>query len=78
LDMWIGTVQERSHGYGSEALRQMVELIHQKHPQIKELFIDPEVDNIRAIKCYQKAGFQPVEEIIGDEGDKCLLMKIKF
>ena len=78
LDMWIGTVQERSHGYGSEALRQMVALIHEKHPQVKELFIDPEVDNIRAIKCYQKAGFQPVEEIIDDEGDKCLLMKIYF
>ena len=78
LDMWIGTMQERSRGYGSEALRQMVELIHEKHPQVKELFIDPEVDNIRAIKCYQKAGFQPVEEIVDDEGDKCLLMKIVF
>lgn len=78
LDMWIGTVQERNHGYGSEALRKMVELIHEKHPQVKELFIDPEVENIRAIKCYQKAGFQPIEEIVGEEGDKCLLMKILF
>ena len=56
----------------------MVQIIHQKHPDIKELFIDPDVENIRAIRCYQNAGFQCVGEIVDDEGDRCLLHKIVF
>lgn len=78
LDMWIGLLKERNNGHGTEALKQMVQIIHQEHPSVKELFIDPEVDNIRAIKCYQNAGFQNVGEIIDDEGDRCLLHKIVF
>ena len=30
LDMWIGALKERNNGYGTEALNQMVQLIHQK------------------------------------------------
>lgn len=78
LDMWLGTPQVRSRGYGSEALRQMVGLIHQQHPAVRELFIDPDVENLRAIKCYRKAGFQDTGEITDEEGDRCLLMKICF
>ncbi len=78
LDMWIGISKERNSGYGAEALGQMVELIHQTHPQIKEVFIDPEAKNIRAVKCYLKAGFQKVDEIIDEEGNKCFLLKICF
>lgn len=78
LDMWIGAVKERNSGHGTDALKQMVNIIHQKHPHVKELFIDPEVDNLRAIKCYRKAGFQCVGEITDEEGDTCLLHKIIF
>ena len=78
LDMWIGILKERNKGYGTEALKQMVQLIHQRHPHVKELFIDPEPENKRAVRCYQKAGFQYSGEIIDDDGDKCLLLKICF
>lgn len=78
LDMWIGSPDERGRGFGSAALRQMVELIHQKHPDIKEVFIDPEKENQRAVRCYQKVGFLPEREYIDEEGATCLLMKIHF
>ena len=78
LDMWIGRVADRSRGYGSEGLRQMVEIIHRKHPQVKTLFIDPEVENKRAIRCYAKAGFVPEGEFLGEEDAPCLMMKICF
>lgn len=78
LDMWIGRVENRSRGYGSEALRQMVKMIHHKHPQVKTLFIDPEVANRRAIRCYEKAGFVPEGEFLDEEGKPCLMMKIHF
>ena len=77
LDMWIGVLHERNHGYGTEALAQMVRLIHEKHPGVKEVFIDPEEANVRAVKCYQKAGFRVSDEIVVD-GCRCLLLKIRF
>ncbi len=78
LDMWIGILKERNNGYGASALKQMVQLIHKKHPHVKELFIDPEVENKRAVRCYQNAGFKNFGTIIDEEGDPCLLLKICF
>lgn len=78
LDMWIGQVADRSRGYGSEGLRQMVEIIRRKHPRVKTLFIDPEVENRRAIRCYEKAGFVPESEYIDEEGAPCLMMTIRY
>jgi len=78
LDMWIGTAAERNRGFGSEALRQMTAIILQKHPETKELFIDPEKANIRAVKCYRKAGFQEEYEYTDEEGALCLMMKMCF
>ena len=76
--MWIGVLKERNNGYGTEALKQMVQIIHQKHPDVKELFIDPDEENVRAIKCYQNAGFQNVGEIIDDEGGAVCCIKLFF
>lgn len=78
LDMWIGQAANRGKGYGSEGLRQMVEIIRCRHPQVKTLFIDPEVENRRAVRCYAKAGFVPQGEFLDEEGDPCLMMKICF
>lgn len=78
LDMWIGVPDARSRGCGSEALRQMVCVIHRKHPFVRELFIDPDIRNARAVRCYRKAGFQPEGEYTDEEGNICLLMKIHF
>lgn len=78
LDMWIGVPDERNCGCGSEALRQMVDIIHRKHPSIRELFIDPDIRNARAVRCYEKAGFRREDQYTDEEGDICLLMKIHF
>ena len=78
LDMWIGVKGERSRGHGSEALRQMMGLIHIKHPDVHTLFIDPEVENKRAVRCYEKAGFINTGVFKDEEGHLCYMMKIEF
>lgn len=78
LDMWIGTPEERGQGHGSEALRQMTELIHRKHPAVQELFIDPEAENTRAVRCYQNAGFRVAGRYVDEQGALCLLLKMYF
>lgn len=77
LDMWIGRSDARGKGRGTEALMMMVELIHRRHPEAKEIFITPEPENIRAVRCYEKAGFRPCGTV-EDDGSECLLMKITF
>lgn len=74
LDLWIGAQADRGHGYGVEALQQMVALIREKHPAVREIFIDPEEENVRAVRCYEKAGFVRCGKIF-DDGGWCLLMK---
>lgn len=76
IDMWIGIAEERHRGYGTDALRQMVGLILQRHPGVKNVVIDPEPENITAIRCYEKAGFRNTGETIWDDGNECLLFKI--
>ena len=75
--MWIGVLKERNNGYGTEALKQMVELIHKKYPHVKEVFITPDSENKRAVQCYQKAGFKYCGEMMND-GELSLLLKICF
>ena len=75
LAMWIGEKAARNHGFGAEALRQMVQIIHRQHPEVRTLFIDPETGNLRAIHCYQRAGFQPVTEVLDETGARCLLLE---
>lgn len=78
LDMWIGEKANRSRGYGSKALGQMAVLIHARHPGVSTLFIDPEAENIRAVKCYEKAGFQNTGVFTDEEGERCCMMKMEF
>jgi len=75
IDMWIGSHDNRGKGWGTSALRQMVELIRKQHPDIREVFITPDPRNVRAVRCYEKAGFRTVGTMKDDE-EECLLMKI--
>lgn len=77
IDMWIGSPVNRGKGSGTEALQQMVRLIHERHPRLGEVFIDPDPENVRAVRCYEKAGFRTVGTVM-DDGAECLLMKIFF
>jgi len=74
IDMWVGILKERNNGYGTKALKQMVEIIHKKYPYVKQVIIDPDIENKRAIKCYQKAGFKHFGEMV----DNSVILKICF
>ena len=77
IDMWIGSPRSRGRGFGTEALKQLVKLIRKERPDTREVFIDPEPQNTRAVRCYEKAGFRTVGTMT-DDGGECLLMKIYF
>ena len=60
LDLWIGTEDDIGKGYGTR----MMDLALARcfaHPAVKAVLIDPLADNRRAIRFYEKFGFEFVE-----------------
>lgn len=71
IDLSIGEAEHLSKGIGSKVLRQFVENL--KLFGHKIFIIDPDPDNERAIRAYQKAGFKPVQAYNKNTTD-CLIM----
>ena len=61
LDIWLKSKTNCGHGYGTTALKQLLEyLINEKG--ITNFIIRPSEKNLRAIKSYEKAGFKRVKD----------------
>ncbi len=75
IDVFIGESEKLGRGYGSNFLRMFVDFLLKK-PEIKKIIIDPAVDNLRAIRCYEKVGFSPVGQVKTPLGIS-LLMEIQ-
>jgi RimJ/RimL family protein N-acetyltransferase len=65
IDIFIGQTSFLGKGYGGRILRQLLDEL-KKDPSITKIVIDPHVQNVRAIRCYEKAGFR-LERIIMPE-----------
>ena len=57
IDLFIGEVDWRSRGVGTECLKVLMKALFEKY-HADVLLIDPKVHNARAIRCYHKCGFQ--------------------
>ena len=60
IDCYIGEIDYTGKGIGAKALKLFVKDVIPK--KFTNIFVDPEIDNISAIKAYDKAGFQKVAE----------------
>ena len=69
MDLFIGEAKWRDRGIGSLAVRQFVDEIVFSRPGIETCTIDPEPANKRAIRSYEKAGFEYVRTFHAEEGD---------
>lgn len=71
IDLSIGEPQLVGRGLGSTVLRAFAErLVASGYPT---LVIDPDPDNLRAIRAYEKAGFGPVTHLEGMTGDALIM-----
>ncbi len=61
LDLFICDLNYLGKGL---AVPMIQNFLHSQFPHIKEIFIDPEASNTRAIHVYQKAGFKIIGEFI--------------
>ena len=74
VDLSIGPAERLSRGIGSAALRAFVALLRDRG--FTEIIIDPDPDNLRAVRAYEKAGFRPIPELLGRSGDS-LIMRLE-
>ena len=72
IDLSIGSAKDLSKGIGSTVLRQFADELHAKGHC--DIVIDPDPDNHRARRAYEKAGFAAIPELMG-KTPGVLLMK---
>lgn len=63
LDIWLNKLENCGKGYGTAALRKMIEYLKEKG--IEKFIIRPSEKNTRAIRAYEKAGFRRVDDKMG-------------
>ncbi|WBW95632.1 GNAT family N-acetyltransferase [Oceanirhabdus sp. W0125-5] len=60
LDIWISSTRNLGKGYGTEAIKLVIEFVHSNYG-IKTFIIRPWIKNNNAIKAYEKCGFKEIE-----------------
>jgi aminoglycoside 6'-N-acetyltransferase len=81
IDQFIGESSEWNKGIGTKLVLQMVRFL-QENMEAKYIVLDPQVSNTRAIRCYEKVGFQKKKKLIKNEFHEgkwrdCWLMELK-
>jgi len=73
VDLSIGAPEDLSKGYGSLALKAFVAMLRSEG--FENIIIDPDPNNGRAVRAYEKAGFRSIPELEGKTGEDVLLMR---
>jgi aminoglycoside 6'-N-acetyltransferase-1b len=73
MDQFLADGRRLGQGLGTRMLRAFVDLLF-RDPRVKRIQVDPAVDNRRAIRCYEKAGFQAVGPVTTTDGPALLMV----
>lgn len=71
VDISIGDEADLSKGIGSTVVRMVAQQLWDEGH--REIIIDPDPANARAIRAYEKAGFRTIEDLRGKSGDAHLM-----
>lgn len=75
MDLFIGEEGYLDKGFGTQIVKAFSDYIF-KHFKENKIYIDPATSNQRAIRCYEKAGFQFLKEA-SDGIEMCYVMQMK-
>ena len=73
IDQFIAEAERLNQGLGTAMVAQFVALLLED-PGVTEIRVDPRPDNVRAIRCYAKAGFRAVGPITTPDGPAVLMI----
>jgi RimJ/RimL family protein N-acetyltransferase len=72
IDQFLAHAEQLGRGVGTAMVRTFVQHLF-ADPAVTRIQTDPSPSNLRAIRCYEKAGFRPLGEIDTPDG-RALLM----
>ncbi|MFW6206983.1 MAG: GNAT family N-acetyltransferase [Gemmatimonadota bacterium] len=75
IDLFVADGARLDQGLGTSMVSRFVRLLFQD-PEVTEVRVDPHPDNGRAIRCYEKAGFERIDEITTPDGP-ALMMRLR-
>jgi RimJ/RimL family protein N-acetyltransferase len=75
LDLFLGEERFLNRGVGTEVLHAFIHEVIARHDPVY-LLVDPQPENARAIRCYEKAGFRHDETVTDDKGQLAYLMRL--
>ncbi|MEK8034954.1 AacA4 family aminoglycoside N(6')-acetyltransferase [Ideonella sp. DXS29W] len=67
IDQSLADEHDLGRGWGTRLVRTLAEQLF-RDPSVTRIQTDPHPDNGRAIRCYEKAGFRAVREIVTPDG----------
>ncbi len=75
IDQFIAKAQLLNRGIGASAIAQFIELINEREdPHC--VIVDPDLRNLRAIRCYEKVGFRYTHTVKDAEGALAYMMRL--
>ena len=74
IDQSLANEAELGQGLGTRLVHALVELLFQD-PQVTRIQIDPDPTNGRAIRCYEKAGFRTLREVVTPDGPALYMVR---
>ena len=73
IDQFLADGARLGQGLGTSMVRAFVDLLFDD-PGVREVRVDPAVDNLRAIRCYEKAGFRALGPVTTPDGPSLLMV----
>ena len=73
IDQFLANAAQLGHGLGTQMVQQFVAQLFED-PRVTRVQTDPAPNNARAIRAYEKAGFQRVREIKTPDGAALLMV----
>ncbi|HEV8690051.1 MAG TPA: AacA4 family aminoglycoside N(6')-acetyltransferase [Ideonella sp.] len=74
IDQSLGDEADLGQGLGTRLVTALVELLFQD-PRVTRIQTDPDPTNGRAIRCYEKAGFRTLREIVTPDGPALYMVR---
>lgn len=75
LDIWIGEPDALGQGFGTAMMTQAIDACF-ADPAVTAIVIDPLNSNTDAHRFYGRLGFRPVERLLFNSEDDCLVMRL--
>ena len=73
IDQFLADAQRLNRGLGTAMIQAFVKQLFED-PAVTKVQTDPSPENLRAIRCYAKAGFRPVGEVATPDGPAMLMV----